>query len=163
MTSRFAISIDKVFLTTTKLPLTLLALTLGGCMGYVPGQQSYWDAQVRERCEKDGGVTVYERVKINKTDFQILLRQSLPTESSRMDQPYFWIRSETKIHDSNPTVVRSETFIKRRSDGRVLGRSVRYSRRGGDIPTGFSEATSFACPQQADLSEKVFLVGEDSK
>lgn len=152
-------------LLTKTIALGLLAVSLAGCMGYVPGRQSYWDAKVKEMCEKDGGVTVYERVKISRQDSRLLwgAGQPLPTESTRKDLPYFWESIETTIRDSYPKVGRAETLVKRRSDGKVLGKSVQYWRTGGDFPTGFSEATSFICPQHADLSEQVFLVEEDSK
>jgi len=145
--------------------LGLLAVSLAGCMGWAPGRQAYWDEKVKEMCEKDGGVTVNERVKISRKDSQLLWGQGLPvpTENTRKDSPYFWERIEIEIRDSYPKVVRAETLIKRRSDGKVLGKSVQYSRRGGDFPTGFSEATSFACPQHTDLSEQIFLVEKDSK
>jgi len=139
----------------------LFSITLAGCMGYVPGQQSYWDAQINEMCERDGGVTIYERVKISKKDSVFLWGQGLPlpTENTRKDSPYFWEMTEKKIHDSYPKVVRAEDLVKRRSDGKVLGKSIRYWRGGGDFPTGFSEATSFICPQDANLSEQIFLIG----
>ena len=86
----------------------LLLAMLAGCMGYVPGSQSYWDAKVKEMCEKDGGVTVYERVKISQRTSKLLWGQGLPlpTENTRKDSPYFWERVETTIRDSNPKVAR---------------------------------------------------------
>jgi hypothetical protein len=135
---------------------------LSGCAGYSPGGKAYWDARVKEMCEKDGGVTVYERVRISRKQAQVLWHSGLPlpTEHTRTDSPYFWERTETSIRDSYPMVVRAETIVKRRSDGKVLGKSVRYSRRGGDLPIGLSEATSFACPTYTDLSEQIFVIEE---
>lgn len=84
-----------------------------------------------------GGVTVYERVMISRKDSLFLWGQGLPlpTESTRKDSLYFWEMTEKKIRDSNPKVMRAEDIVKRRSDGKVLGRSVRYWRSGG----GFSD------------------------
>lgn len=141
----------------------LFAVTLSGCTGNLPGRQSYWDAQVRERCEKDGGITIHERVKISKKDALFLWGQGLPlpTENTRKDSPYFWEMTEEKIRDSYPKVARTEDLVKRRSDGKVLGKSIRYWRSGGDFPAGLSEATSFICPQHANLSEQIFLIEAD--
>jgi len=142
--------------------ILLLVMT---SFAFYEGRKTYWDAQVKEMCEKDGGVTVYERVKISKQDSRFLWEQGLPlpTENTRKDSPYFWERTETGIREANPKVVRAETLIKRRSDGKALGKSVRYWRSGGDFPTGFSEGTSFICPQHADLSKQVFLVDGGAK
>jgi hypothetical protein len=144
-------------------PVAVVVLLLLA-IGFYEGRKAYWDYKVREMCDKHGGVTVYERVKISKKDFQGLWDQRIPpTENTRMDSPYFWQRIETTIRDSYPKVARAETLIKRRTDDKVLGKSVRYWRTGGDFPTGFSEATSFVCPQHADLIEQIFLVKEESR
>jgi hypothetical protein len=140
--------------------MLLTAAALASCAAYVPGAKAYWDAKVNELCEKDGGVTVYERVKITRKEANTLWGTPLPTAGTRRDQPYFWEASETVIRDSNPRVVRRETLLKRRSNERILGKAIQYSRSGGDPQTGISEPTSFVCPQHAALSEQVFYFDE---
>jgi hypothetical protein len=142
-----------------------IALVTGGiaaCMGYVPGSLSYWDQRVKEMCEKDGGVTVYENVQLTAEEFKRLggteAGIALPTEDAKRDFPYFMETTYTNIRDQNPQVLRLETVVKRRSDGKILGRSVYYSRSGGDLPTGVLHGSSYGCPQQLGLSKQIFQV-----
>ena len=147
--------------------IALLLSALASCASYAPGRQSYWDSRVSELCEKDGGTTIYERIKLHPNEYRSLggtgKGLALPSAAARPDFPYFIQLSQTKIHDTNPEVLRLETFIKRRSDDKILGRSVHYVRRGGDFPTGVLHDSSFSCPQQDDLSERVFEVVANTK
>jgi hypothetical protein len=72
-------------------------------MGWVPGRQSYWDAKVKEMCNKDGGVTIYERVSVPKIDLE---RGVLPVGAdgqigislgalAHPDAPIYWEPTET--------------------------------------------------------------------
>lgn len=132
-------------------------------VGYYEGRKAYWDAKVEEMCRKDGGVKVYERVKISGKESELLWGKAglpLPTVSTRTELPYFWEQADTTLRNANPNIVRAQTMVKRRSDGKVLGVSVQYWRSGGDLPTGISEATSFICPKHVALSSRVFIIGE---
>ena len=140
-----------------------LAVIATGCSGWMPGRIDYWDQQVEEMCKRDGGVTVYERVKIRKSEFLSLFGALLPTETTRMESPFYWQRLESEIRKSNPRVVRWETLVTRRADNKVLGKSVEYSRSGGDFRAGFTEPTSFFCPRDSALSERVFQIEDDRK
>lgn len=51
----------------------LIAAVLTGCAGYVPGRQTYWDAQVREMCAKDGYVRIFEKVSISKKELDRMI------------------------------------------------------------------------------------------
>jgi len=155
--------------------IVFLASTLLGCMGWVPGRQTYWDAKVKEMCEKDGGVTVYERVRISKAEIN---RHVLPMtadgrlsftikELAHPDAPIYAVERITYLRESNPRVRRTESVIMRRHDQVVVARWVIYARAGGDFPTGLSEGTSFICPDlqkmTSDLHEQLFIVDGDSK
>jgi hypothetical protein len=114
-------------------------------------------------CERDGGSTVYEVVELTQEQYKNLdgFDGGLPVPELRADRrnyPYFREWTETRIRESNPEVVRSEEVLKRRSDGKVLARAIRYSRRGGDISTGLTHESSFTCPQGIHLSRQVFKV-----
>lgn len=141
----------------------LLIAALYGCAGYVPGRQSYWDSQVKELCEKDGGITIFEKIELSEDDYKRLggMPGGIPiphVSSKRTDYPYFYEVFDFTIRESNPVVVRTETIVKRRADGKVLGRSIQYFRRGGDIPTGLANDSSFLCPDKIQLTGEIFRV-----
>ncbi len=155
--------------------VAILCGFLSACTGYVPGAKAYWDAQVKEMCEKDGGLTVYERVPISKAQIS---RHVLPMtadgrlgfaikELAHPDAPVYAIEKVTTLREGEPTVQRIESLIVRRSDQAVVGKWVRYVRAGGDLPTGFSERTSFICPDlqkvTSDVDHRLFIIGGDSK
>ncbi|MDP1537817.1 MAG: hypothetical protein Q8L95_11600 [Burkholderiales bacterium] len=143
----------------------LLSAMLAGCMGYVPGQQSYWDAQVREMCEKDGGVTVYEKVSISRSDIDLLGRVGgkIGIPAKELASPNAPVYEELKISylkQGNPQITRSEMTIVRRLDQLVVARAIIYARSGGDIPSP-SHPSSFSCPDmkviRSDL-QQLFVV-----
>ena len=120
------------------------------------GRGFYYDAKVNRLCAIDGGVKVYETVK-------------LPPE--RFDQEYFYENSTTDIWSDTLYVVgageavylqRYARQLIRRSDGKVLGEFIRYERRGGDalilrlIPA--HGGNSFNCPKESRLQSTQLLV-----
>ena len=148
----------------------LLLAMLAGCMGWAPGRQSYWDAQVREMCERDGGVTVYEQTRISAKKAEELPKIggsiSIPHRTlSNVTAPLISTDSEEVLRESGPRVVRRERVVIRQSDSKVVGKIVSYSRVGGDLPTGISEGTSFTCPGYKKLyaEQSRFFVIEEAK
>jgi hypothetical protein len=149
--------------------LFAVALTgIPGCTGYVPGAKNYWDEQIKQLCSQDGGTTVYEQIELSREEFKRLggIERAIPIpneDSPSVGYPYVRRLIESKLNESNPEVIRSETQVIRRSDGKILGKAVRYSRRGGDFPTGIAEASSFACPQWVELTPRIFLAKQPPK
>ncbi len=150
----------------------LLVITLSGCMGYVPGQQSYWDAQVREMCAKDGGVKIIEKLRLSKEDVNLLgsVDGNIRIPSKKSAHPNAPAYSELNItyvrNEGNPSVWRAESLIKRRLDQVVIARWVTYTRSGGDIPTGLVHDSSFTCPDLKKITsdlQLLFIVEGDSK
>lgn len=153
----------------------LFTLALAGCMGYVPGQQSYWDAQVREMCAKDGGVTIFEKIRISKSDIN---RRVLPStvdgrlgvaikELAHPDSPVYGIEKITHFHqEKNLSVSRRELSVIRRIDQVVVARQISYGRFGGDFPTGIVHDSSFGCPDLGTMAARLaelFIVGGELK
>jgi len=147
---------------------------VAGCHGYVPGAKSYWDNKVNELCVSDGGLTVYQKVRVSQGEIR---RHVLPTSAGRLsvatkemahpDAPIYSIESTTTLRDANPVVRRTESLIVRRADQAVVAKTVYYARVGGDMPTGLSDGTSFICPNlqkmASDLHEQLFLIEDDAK
>ena len=50
------------------IPVALVLLLLL-VVGFFEGRKAYWDSQVREMCEKDGGVKVFETFPITRSQY----------------------------------------------------------------------------------------------
>lgn len=155
----------RIFVVALVIP-TLVA----GCMGYVPGRQTYWDAKVKEMCEKDGGVTIVEPVAVSRNELDRMSKvggyASIPPRASaKAHDVLFWDESVTVYRDANPHVWRSEQIVRRRTDEKVVARVIRYSRVGGDIPSP-AHSSSFGCPDEREIlakRERIFVTQETSK
>ena len=155
-----------------KLICTLLFLVTNvGCDGYMPGRQSYWDAQVKEMCAKDGGVQIIEKMRISKSDIDLLATTDgkisvAVKELANPRAPAYAVNRITLIRDGNPSVWRSEWDIVRRKDQVVVARWVAYSRSGGDIPTGLAHDSRFTCPDMKIITtdmQQLFVIEKESK
>jgi hypothetical protein len=144
-------------------PIAVLVAGIGGC----EARKAYYDSQVREMCRKDGGMTVFERVSVDRTDYARLGGShgqiAVPEErSASPDYPYVSNTTREIIkEDSFIRIIRTEGVIKRRVDGKVLARYVTYSRVGGDFPIGAHPSYSLCELVNGSASRKVFIVQEN--
>lgn len=131
-------------------------LLLAGC------EKARLDQQVRELCAKDGGVKVYETVKVpaEKIDKWGMVAFYKPTQGENALGPEYIYKEETTYYRrGNPDLFRMHTQVLRRADGKILGESVFYKRGGGDLP-GPWEGSSFMCPELSvanDVLRQVFI------
>lgn len=128
------------------------------------------DKLVDELCAKDGGIKVYETVTLPSSMFneygqpKIKFAGHVATDSDTSGSGlYFSIESTDIIGDQNQSdisklvVWKSRISLLRSSDGKVLGETICYSRRGGDA-IGPWHPSSYSCPKSAsewDLAGKV--------
>lgn len=133
-------------------------VALAGCLR----EKDRLDAQVREMCAKDGGMKVYEQVRLPPTSFDEFGEARVPYKSFvQLTDSYFYESETTYFQRGNPEMWRTRYLLMRQSDGKVLGESVVYLRRGGDIPGPWPDS-SFSCPERSDikyLSQSVFQKG----
>lgn len=134
------------------LPILLAAALSAGCAGYVPGEKAYWDARVRELCEKDGGVRIFQQLRISTSDLAFLRREdgliTVPIKASANPQsPAYAVIRHAVLHEGPPRVTRSVVEFIRRSDEAIVATSVTYARFGGDMPS-HAHPSSFACPDR---------------
>jgi hypothetical protein len=141
--------------------LTLFALTSISLVFAVSGcarlDRANVDSELRRLCETDGGVTVYERATIPEAyiDRSGVLR--VPFEHyAKPTDPFFLRTADTVLKSGDPSLERLVTEVVRRSDDKVLGRAVRYLRRGGDLP-GPMHPSSLLCPRSLNLEGQVFI------
>ena len=124
----------------------LAVLILGGC------EKARLDDEVRRLCAIDGGIKVYEAVKLPSEKFDKFGVVLVPSkDKARLEDEYFY---EWDIHyfkRGNPEMWRDHFRIIRRRDAKVLGEAIGYSRRGGDL-IGPWHDSSFGCPDNADIS-----------
>lgn len=129
----------------------LLVVWVGVPWYYTVGRKVLLDAQVRELCAKDGGIKVYEAVKLppEKFDKWGMVKPYDPTQGENaLGSEYFFGRDTHYFRRGNPEIWRTHIQIVRRVDNKMLGEATRYSRRGGDLPGPWHES-SFACPVEA--------------
>ena len=139
--------------------------------GFYEGRKAYWDHKVKEMCEKDGGATVFENVRISQEEYEKLggINGTIPVPSERYkkDSPYFDRTVTEKIHEWNPEVIKWTSEIIRSVDEKILGKQITYSRIGGDIPTGITHPSSFSCRDIAGINlhivRQIFIVDGDTK
>ena len=148
--------------------ILLFSVWFAGTFWMVAGKKMYWDSRVRELCAIDGGVTVYETVKLPEVMFnewgQINFYR--PTQGENALGEDYLFAKQTKIYRmETPRVSLRMYKVFRKSDHKLLGKSVVYSRGGGGLP-GPGYSSSFRCPERSpilSLLAKVFKKRKESK
>ncbi len=152
-------------------PRKALALVVGFAILSAPtlvsnGVKAYYDRQVRELCAKDGGVRVYETVRLPAEKFDELKRKNfvLPDKSQiKPTDEYYYVSEDYYYRKGYLNMLRMQHQIIRRADGKVLGESIRYGRGGGDLPGPWHES-SFMCPdpvrQPSNFEISILIKGE---
>ena len=141
----------------TKLPSLLFAVMLlpllAGC------EKDRLDAQVRDLCAKDGGVKVYETVKLPPEEFDKYGAVRIPSkQDAKSEDQYYYEWNVLHYKDGNPSMRRDHFLVFRRSDSKLLGEAISYARRGGDMP-GPWHPSSFRCPEDSGnsiLQQRIF-------
>lgn len=139
--------------------IALAVVVLGGC-GSV--QKAELDREVDRLCAIDGGVHVYEVVRLPKEDFgqdgEVFPQfRHLPSDKGRFGSSYVVRRNNKVLVQGNPAMQRLNTLIVRVSDEKVLGEVIIYRRSGGDLPSP-AAASRYSCPKgpDFDLEGQVF-------
>ncbi len=136
------------------IPVFLLILLILA-IGFHESRKAYWDYQVRELCAKDGGIKVYETVKLLPEKFnewgQVNFYRPTQNENA-LGSEYIFKADENYYRKWNPSFVRYHHQVLRRSDGKLLGETTSYGRGGGDLP-GPWEPSNYHCPPTSSSSE----------
>ena len=143
----------KIFL----IVLLILPLITACVSGPSKGQL---DDEVRRLCEIDGGIKVYETVKLPAHRFERDGSIYIPSKQTvKPKDGYFYESATTLLREGNPELRQYYFKVYRRADGKLLGEAVSYSRVGGDMPGPWHHSW-FRCPEEADivdLNMKVFI------
>ena len=139
----------------------LLALLANGCAS--GPSKSDLDAEVRRLCAIDGGIKVYETVRLpaEQFDSQGFIKffragggeNALGTDYLYREKDTYLLKGEYEA----PAMWKNHLQVIRRSDMKILGESISYTRRGGDLP-GPWHPSSYICPELKDqnLLERIF-------
>ena len=141
----------------TLIPLLLL-LPLATACASGPSKAEL-DAEVKRLCAIDGGVKVYETVKLPPDKFNQWGQVNFykPTQGENALGPEYIFKTERYYYkNGNPTLIRHHYQVFRRADERLLGETISYGRGGGDAP-GPWEPSSFTCPVTAKAGPNALL------
>jgi len=140
----------------------IAALIVSACA--TPSQMAV-DAEVKRLCAIDGGIKVYETVKLPAEKFNQWGQVNFyrPTQRGNALGPEYEVKTSVQyIQKANPSLHRFHVQVIRQSDKKTLGESVGYSRGGGDIP-GPWQPSSYSCPSEygdVPLFKKIFVRSE---
>ena len=146
-----------------------VALAVGFAILFTPmlasnGVKVHYDQQVRDMCATDGGVRVYETVRLPAERFDKWGNVNVPNKRyAKLSDEYYSEFEDHYLRQGNPSLLRIRTWVVRQSDGKVLGESIRYARTRGDLPGPWEGGTSFDCPAiagaEGKLESSIFLKG----
>lgn len=118
------------------------------------------DREVERLCAIDGGIKVYEKVKLPAERFDQYGQISIPyKENVKPEDEYYYESSTIYLIKGNPELRQYSSKLYRRSDDRLIGESTSYSRIGGDMP-GPWQPSSFMCPADEGfnyLMKQIFI------
>lgn len=128
------------------------------------GVKYYYDAQVREMCAKDGGVRVYETVRLPKDKFNEYGQINFykPTQGENALGEEYLLKTDIQyLRSGNPSLRRYHVRVVRHREGFLLGESVGYDRGGGDLP-GPWQPSSYSCPKNHGeaVIDNIFIVDQ---
>ncbi len=143
-----------------KLPVALLlTLTLVTACASGPNK-SELDAEVKRLCAIDGGMKVYETVVLPASRFDKYGDVLIPIkERAKPSDEFYYDWILVYYRKGNPEMWRNNFKVYRQSDHKLLGESVSYARRGGDV-IGPWHDSSFLCPEKSgvtDLKRRIFI------
>ncbi|WP_108698891.1 hypothetical protein [Nitrosomonas oligotropha] len=118
------------------------------------------DREVKRLCAIDGGIRVYETVKLPAERFDQYGQIRVPVKwLAEPGDEYYYKGSTSYLIKGNPELLQLRTWIYHKSDNRLLGESTVYMRRGGGIP-GPWHMPAFICPQETDvdMKKRIFIM-----
>jgi hypothetical protein len=153
----------------------LLALAL--LTGFTSYTKMKMDAEVDRLCAIDGGIKVYETVRLPAEKFKKNGDINFYVGSGGenwLGPDYVWKSKTTYLQpgrseNANPRMWRTQDQIIRRSDGKLLGESIYYARYGGDSRLlneliGGPPESSYSCPKGSiDVIGRVFIKAETGR
>lgn len=145
-------------------PYVALVLALAALAGCGSPRKAELDREVDRLCAIDGGVHVYEVVRLPKEDFGpdgavFPQFRHLYATGGHLG-PNFRVLTEKKVLVAgDPALQRDRVTVLRMADSKTLAEYVNYKRSGGD-PSGPWEPSHKSCPQSTttgDFYQRIFV------
>jgi hypothetical protein len=137
----------------------LVALVwLATAFWYFGGGEYYYNAEVDRLCAIDGGVKVYETVKLPPEKFNKWGNVNFfrPTQGGNaLGLEYIFTSQRDHSRIGEATITRSHYKVFRRADGKLLGETTLYIRNGGGFP--ILPFSSYFCPPTFKSSEQALF------
>ena len=117
------------------------------------------DREVKRLCAIDGGIRVYESVKLPVERFDRYGQIRVPAKwLAKSEDEYYYEGSTSYLIKGNPELLQLRTWMYRKSDNKLLGESTVYMRHGDGMP-GPWYMPAFICPQKTDvdMKEQIFI------
>ncbi|MBP8924640.1 MAG: hypothetical protein KBG75_02165 [Pseudomonadales bacterium] len=151
-------------------PVILIALGIAYC----EANKAYWDHRVRELCQKEGSIKIFEHIVLTRTEYEAMEKSGgrvfvPPKKMSLGNSRYalYYDRQKTVIKRPNPNVWaplvgKTEVSIIRKSDNKLIAKYSRFYRIGGDFITGILPDSHYGCPISTDdMINSIFSIKED--
>ncbi len=123
-----------------------VANSISGCGS--PIEKASLDADVRRLCDVDGGIKVYEKVKLSPDNFNEWGQVNFfkPTQGENaLGEAYLFQETIKILKSGDPELLRYHYRVFRKTDMKLLSETISYQRGGGDA-LGPWPASVFTCP-----------------
>ncbi len=117
------------------------------------------DAEVKRLCAIDGGIKVYETVRLPAEKFNKYGQINFykPTQGENTLGPAYIYKWDIHYYKKGePSVRRDHIKIIRKSDMKLLGEVVMYNRGGGDLPGPWAPS-AYHCPDRLEATEGILM------
>jgi hypothetical protein len=148
--------------TKASIAIFFVAVLIGAWWGIPTYFKAKADAYVDELCAKDGGIRIFQKVKLPAERFDESGQVRVPSASYRKPGDLFYYTTSTArlrggTNSANDLVIwRDVHELYRAEDGTKLAEAVVYVRRGGDA-LSWAHPSSHVCPQRTGLSSAAFI------
>ncbi len=145
---------------------TLIRISLLICLSVLAGCKFFTDMEMEKLCKKDGGIKIYEQVKLPKEMFS---RYGNPNFFNTVNRSENVIKVSGNGYESmwesqylrrgSPSLRKDVFSVVRQSDGKLLGTLTSYARHGGDVLPRLGPDSAKRCPKdlaQTDLWRSIF-------
>ncbi|MDR1275004.1 MAG: hypothetical protein LBL72_01225 [Candidatus Accumulibacter sp.] len=128
---------------------------------YGGGRNFYYDAKIDRLCAVDGGIKVYETVKLPEDQFDKwgdLKFYDQRRHESALGPEYIFRSTNSYFRKGSPRMRQDHVQIFRKQDMRLLGEVITYVRSGGDHPFTWI-GSAYRCPEAVSstiLIRKIF-------